>query len=519
MVLSSRLDRIKRTLLTAATVLSVAVGFAVAATSVSHAAASGPCDIYASGGTPCVAAHSTTRALFAAYNGPLYQVQRTSDSAFQNIGVLSAGGVANAATQDSFCAGTTCTITRVYDQTGNGSTLVYQGPGGTGGADTAATATTESVTVNGHKAYALYINPGNSYFAYNSTAGVPTGSSPEGEYMVTSGTHVNGGCCFDYGNTEIDHHADGNGAMDAINFGTECWFGGCSGTGPWVEADLENGLFTGGSKAWNPNQVSETSRFVTAMLKNNGTTQMALKGANAQLSGGPTQFYSGALPSGWNPMHKQGAVILGSGGDCCQTNHNDSAGTFYEGAMVKGYPSDATDAAVQANIAAAGYAAGTASPFTPGARISLQATTSCCTSDYLRHDDADTKAVISPISSASSATDKADATWIVRAGLANSSCVSLESANASGKFLRHYAFELYLNANDGSSQFAADATFCPQPGNSGTGYSLQSFNFPAKYVRHYAFTAYVASNGGTNAWDTTSQWAQDTTWLTAAPWN
>jgi hypothetical protein len=518
MVLRSRFDRVKRSLLTAVTVLALAVGFAAETTSVSHAAASGACDIYASGGTPCVAAHSTTRALFAAYNGPLYQVQRTSDGTLQDIGVLTAGGVANAAAQDSFCAGTACTITRLYDQTGNGNTLVYQGPGGTGGADTAATATTEAVSVGGHKAYALYINPGNSYFAYNSAGSVPTGSSPEGEYMVTSGTHANGGCCFDYGNTEIDHHADGNGAMDAINFSTECWFGGCSGTGPWVQADLENGLFTGGSKAWNPNQVSETSHFVTAMLKNNGTTQMALHGANAQ-SGSLTGFYSGALPTGYNPMHKQGAIILGSGGDCCQLNHNASAGTFYEGAIVKGYPSDATDAAVQANITAAGYSTTAGTPFTPGAKVSLQATTACCTSDYLRHDDADTKVVISPINSASSATDKADATWIVRAGLANSSCVSFESANTPGSYLRHYAFELYLNPNNGTSQFAADATFCPRPGNSGTGYSLQSSNYPTKYIRHYSFTGYIASNGGTNAWDTTSQWAQDTSWLAAAPWS
>src|ERR1041384_6240215 len=29
----------------------------------------GPCDIYGAGGTPCVAAHSTTRALYSAYNG------------------------------------------------------------------------------------------------------------------------------------------------------------------------------------------------------------------------------------------------------------------------------------------------------------------------------------------------------------------------------------------------------------------------------------------------------------------
>lgn len=370
--------------------------------------------------------------------------------------------------------------------------------------------------MGGQKAYALYINPGNSYFAYNSTGGVPTGSSPEGEYMITSGTHANNGCCFDYGNTETDHHADGNGAMDAINFSTECWFGGCSGTGPWVQADIENGLFSGGSKAWNPNQVSETSRFVTAMFKNNGTTQMALKGANAQ-SGGLTQLYSGALPSGWSPMHKQGAIILGSGGDCCQTNHNASAGTFYEGAMVSGYPSDATDAAVQADIAAAGYSA--TSPFVPGAKLSLRATTSCCTADYLQHDTSDDKVVIAPVTAGSSATDKGDATWIVHAGLADGNCVSFESADGPGQYLRHYAFQLHLQPDDGTGQFAADATFCPKIGNSGTGYSLQSFNYPAKYIRHYSFTGYIASNGGGNAWDTTSMWSQDTSWLAASPWS
>ncbi|MEU2778051.1 aldo/keto reductase [Streptomyces sp. NPDC007162] len=262
--------KLRRGVVVCLTAVALAFAGLIAFSSASQAAAQGPCDIYAAGGTPCVAAHSTTRALFASYNGPLYQVQRSSDSTLRDIGPLSAGGVADAAAQDSFCAGTTCTITRLYDQTGGGNTLVYQGPGGTGGADTAATANTEALSVGGHKAYALYINPGNSYFAYNSAGGVPTGSSPEGEYMITSGTHVNNKCCFDYGNTEIDHHADGNGAMDAINFGTECWFGGCSGTGPWVQADIENGLFSGGSKTWNPSQAAQTSRFVTAMLKNNG---------------------------------------------------------------------------------------------------------------------------------------------------------------------------------------------------------------------------------------------------------
>ena len=51
----------------------------------------GPCDIYAAAGDPCVAAHSTTRALYAAYNGPLYQVLRQSDGKTMDIGVVQPG--------------------------------------------------------------------------------------------------------------------------------------------------------------------------------------------------------------------------------------------------------------------------------------------------------------------------------------------------------------------------------------------------------------------------------------------
>ena len=50
-------------------------------------------------------------------------------------------------------------------------------------------------------------------------------------------------------------------------------------------------------------------------------------------------------------MKKQGAIILGIGGD----NSDRATGTFYEGAIVEGYTSDASDDAVQANIVAAGY--------------------------------------------------------------------------------------------------------------------------------------------------------------------
>ena len=69
-----------------------------------------PCDIYASAGTPCVAAHSMVRALFGTFDGPLYLLQRSSDNANATISVVAAGGYANAAAHDRFCAGTDCEV-------------------------------------------------------------------------------------------------------------------------------------------------------------------------------------------------------------------------------------------------------------------------------------------------------------------------------------------------------------------------------------------------------------------------
>ncbi len=246
------------------------------------------------------------RALYGHYRGSLYQVTRASDHTTRDIGLLNAGGFADGAAQDAFCSGTTCVTSAVYDQSGNGNDLWYQGssvvPGST--QSSPATATTESLHPSGNKVYSLYVNPGNSYWRNGSQSGVPTGSQPEGLYMVTSGTRYNAGCCFDYGNSETDRKADGAGAMDAINFGNECWFSStapCTGSGPWVQADLEYGLWAGGSQSTNPANVPMTGKYVTAMLKNNGTAEFALKGGDAQ-SGNLTMLYKGSLPSGYSPM-------------------------------------------------------------------------------------------------------------------------------------------------------------------------------------------------------------------------
>jgi hypothetical protein len=317
----------------------------------------GPCDIFATGGNPCVAAHSTVRALYSSYKGNLYQVKRT-DNTTLDVGTTAAGGFASTAAQDTFCAGSACVITVVYDQSGKGNDLWYQGsttvPGST--VSLPSTATTESLKISGNKVYALYIKPNNSYWRDGSKSGLPLGAAPEAMYMVTSGTHSNGGCCFDYGNSESDRKADGAGAMDAINLSSTTAWGTGAGSGPWVMADLEYGLFAEGDTKKNQNDPTQTVPYVTAILKNNGMTEFSLKGGNAQ-SGSLTSFYKGPLPGGWSPMKKQGAIVLGSGGDCCKPGGgaNASQGTFYEGAIVTGYPPDATDDALQANIVLAGY--------------------------------------------------------------------------------------------------------------------------------------------------------------------
>src|ERR1700722_20178276 len=115
----------RRAWLVAAFLLAVAIVVPQfgAVTTAAAATPSLPCDIYAAGGTQCEAAYSTTRALFAAYDGPLYQVQRASDGSDLNVGLESTGGVVNSAPQVSFCSGTACTITELYDQTANANNM------------------------------------------------------------------------------------------------------------------------------------------------------------------------------------------------------------------------------------------------------------------------------------------------------------------------------------------------------------------------------------------------------------
>jgi len=416
----------------------------------------GPCDIYQAANTPCGAAHSTVRALYASYSGPLYQVQRASDKTTKDI-VVGPGGFAQSSDQDSFCSGTTCTIPIIYDQSPNGNHLrvtwfaYWLQSGGN-----PATANAAKISVGGHTVYGIKSGtnvayhsgaqlsgtasitngsktvtfsspqtlpantallfvastkdcPANSWSAdlanckyrtyytaadisaattatltasyigttssssavwNESTKGVATGDEAEAEYSVFDAKTYGQWCCFDYGNAEIDGIDEGNATMEAISWAADTQFGQSGGgSGPWIGADLENGMFEGyenGSAKVASNTSVTGMSYVTAMLKGlsakdcpTGLTSsgcFALKGGNSQSGKLEWKFSAstsnyGARPPGYSPQKKQGAIILGTGGD----GSNTGTGIWFEGAMTKGAPPDATDDAVQANIVAAGY--------------------------------------------------------------------------------------------------------------------------------------------------------------------
>ena len=336
----------------------------------------GPCDVYERGGAPCVAAHSTTRALYAAYDGPLYQVMRESDGKTLDIGVVRAtaddpGGYADAAAQDAFCKDTYCWITVLYDQSGKGNHL-YQAPRGgfsgpaMGGYNNVPVADWAPVNVMGHKVYGLFIAPGMG-LRLNDPVGTAVDDQAEGQYWVISGHHYNSGCCFDYGNAETDSRDDGDGTMETTYFGNQpAWYHGEE-PGPWIMTDQENNLV--GCVNDDPNDKfcegleSITWRFVTATADGEPHHWRSM-GGNAQE--GPLKvYYDGGRirndRSSYDPMRKQGAILLGNGGD----NSNGSAGTFYEAAMTAAgtFPTEELNQAVQANVVAARYRVATLEVF------------------------------------------------------------------------------------------------------------------------------------------------------------
>jgi hypothetical protein len=327
-----------------------------------------PCEVLGDAGHECVSAHSTVRVIVKGYTGPLFQV----DSGTGTLDINNVDGYADSAAQDQFCAAAGCTISIIYDQSGRGNHLA---PAPRGSAKETpglpANASTLPVTINGRSAYGILFRPKQGYRAacigckYPEVypSGVPVGDEPETIYMLSSQHDLINGCCFDYGNAETTCNNDGNGTMETAYVGLGVIWGSGTGEGPWVMADMENGLYPG----WDA--VSDSDRniasntpvqydFVNAVVvgdtadKNGGKGRFALYGGDATA---PTikEMYDGIRPEklGYVPMIKQGSVILGIGGD----NSNSGGGRFYEGAIALKAATVQTVNELHAAIAAAGY--------------------------------------------------------------------------------------------------------------------------------------------------------------------
>lgn len=329
------------------------VGGAGGSTGGTSPSGSAPCDVYQAANTPCVGAYSTVRALFASYNGPLYQVRRTSDKTTKDIPMLAAGGYVDASVQDTFCGTGACTISVLYDQSPQKNDLPVSGKAlwlTNGGTESDAKAV--KISAGGHPAYGVKFvsGKGNSY-RNNSPKGTATGDQAEAMYEVVDSKNYNGSCCNDFGNAETNGQPKGAATMEAIYWGNCTLFGGGSGNGPWLLADLEAGTFASSKATDTNNTPLVTPAFATLVLKGFAGNRFAMKGGDAQ-AGSLTTKWDGARPGGYSPMKKEGAIVLGTGGD----GSDYSNGTFFEGAITSGCPdSNSVDDAIQANVVSAGY--------------------------------------------------------------------------------------------------------------------------------------------------------------------
>jgi len=101
-----------------------------------------------------------------------------------------------------------------------------------------------------------------------------------------------------------------------------------------------------------PNLPIITWRFVTATADGEPHHWRSM-GGDAQKGALSVMFDGPRVNATYDPMRKQGAILLGNGGD----NSVGSQGTFYEGAMTAAgtFPTQETNQKVQANVVAAGY--------------------------------------------------------------------------------------------------------------------------------------------------------------------
>jgi len=336
-----------------------------------------PGDIAKAAGTPMVAAHSMTRAMFASYTGPLFKALRVSDKQEKDIGIVAATGLVDLSDLSTFCSATTCKVSTLYDQSGNGNDM-WKG-------DTAANAPMDNgeapklcdlldieywqmsdgtkvplALEHGYESGKSYKSPAQCLRNRDKAKNMPKGATPETQYSVFHGKYANDNCCFNYGNTGDKIHYTGPGTLSSLNFSRAAFWTKGIGTGPWVMVDFEQGVYAGNiakSSASVPTSVARSATgenpnptitydIVTALMKHDGVSHWALKAANAKSGDLAVSIDLSSLPNGYSPLKQEGGLGLGEGG----AGDSNGAGGFSEGAVIAAETTDATDNAIQKSI-------------------------------------------------------------------------------------------------------------------------------------------------------------------------
>ena len=247
-----------------------------------------------------------------------------SDGKTLDIGVVrpvaslvpDAGGYANAAAQDTFCANTYRWISIIYDQSSKHNDLIQAPRGGfsgpsMGGFNNLPIADMAPITIMGHKAYGVFIEPGMG-LRQNDVKGTAVDDQAEGQYWVVNGHHYNSGRCFDYGNAEIDSRDDDNGTMETTYYGNATSWHHGKPPGPWIMTDQENEPRRLRDHGWNqtlPNPAEHRLRFVTGIAKGEPHHWTSMGGA-AQKGALKVMFDGPRVHVTYDPMRKQGADPL-----------------------------------------------------------------------------------------------------------------------------------------------------------------------------------------------------------------
>jgi len=335
-----------------------------------------PGDVAEAAGNPVVAAHAMTRALFASYDGPLFTALRVSDNQEMDIGVVASGGLVDVDALEAFCSGTSCKLTALYDQSGNGNDM-WRGdtPDNAPMDNNEAPKLCDLMDIeywqmsdgtrvpialeHGYESGLLWKDTSQCLRNRDRTNNMPVGADPQTEYAIFHNQYANANCCFNYGNTGNLIHYTGPGTLSAIVFSSMTFWSKGLDDGPWPMFDWEQGVYAGNickcnsgagclectATGENPNP-SVYHDIVTMFGKHNGVDHWQLKSGNAQEGALMVNIDEPALPAGYSPLRQEGGLGLGEGG----AGDPNGSGGFSEGAVIAGETSDATDDAIQASI-------------------------------------------------------------------------------------------------------------------------------------------------------------------------